>query len=120
MAYVLVFAPTDTSLEKMVEAFGARWTVEQCFEEGKGEVGLDEYEIRSWHGWFRHITLSMVALALFAALRVNGAESVLKKSLSRHLRHQKQSTLFYPRCLLISQSWFPSVWLKSGGFSFTS
>jgi hypothetical protein len=43
MAYVLVFAPTGTSLEEMVEAFGARWTVEQCFEEGKGEVGLDEY-----------------------------------------------------------------------------
>lgn len=51
MAYVLVFAPTGTSLEEMVEAFGARWTVEQCFEEGKGEVGLDEYEVRSWHGW---------------------------------------------------------------------
>ncbi len=54
MAYVLVFAPADTSLEEMVEAFGARWTVEQCFEEGKGEVGLDEYEVRSWHGWYRH------------------------------------------------------------------
>lgn len=53
MAYVLVFAPTDTSLEEMVEAFGARWTVEQCFEEAKGEVGLDEYEVRSWHGWYQ-------------------------------------------------------------------
>jgi hypothetical protein len=40
MAYVLVFAPTGTSLGEMVEAFGARWTVEQCFEEAKGEVGL--------------------------------------------------------------------------------
>lgn len=120
MAYVLVFAPTGTSLEETVEAFGSRWTVEQCFEEGKGEVGLDEYEIRSWHGWFRHITLSMVALAFLAALRANGEETVLKKSLSRHLRHQKQSTRLHPRCLLISQLWFPSVWLKSGGFSFTS
>ena len=46
MAYVLIFAPTGTSLEEMVEAFGARWTVEQCFEEAKGEVGLDEYEVR--------------------------------------------------------------------------
>jgi SRSO17 transposase len=43
MAYILVFAPIGTSLEEMVEAFGARWTVEQCFEEAKGEVGLDEY-----------------------------------------------------------------------------
>src|SRR5258708_6295328 len=63
MAYVLVFAPTGTSLKEMVEAFGARWTIEQCFEEAKGEVGLDEYEVRSWHGWYRHITLSMLALA---------------------------------------------------------
>jgi SRSO17 transposase len=50
MAYVLVFAHTGTSLEEMVEAFGARWTVEQCFEEAKGEVGLDEYEVRSRAG----------------------------------------------------------------------
>ena len=79
MAYVLVFAPADTSLEEMVEAFGARWTVEQCVEEGKSEVGLDEYEVRSWHGWFRHITLSMVALAFLTALRTNGGEGALKK-----------------------------------------
>ena len=50
MAYVLVFAPAGTSLEEMVEAFCTRWTVEQCFEEAKGEVGIDEYEVRSWHG----------------------------------------------------------------------
>jgi SRSO17 transposase len=120
MAYVLVFAPTGTSLEEMVEAFGARWTVEQCFEEGKGEVGLDEYEIRSWHGWFRHITLSMVALAFLAALRANGEEAVPKKSLSGHLRLLKQPTLPHAKCLLTSRLWFPSVLLKSGGFSFAS
>lgn len=79
MAYILVFAPTGISLEEMVEAFGARWTVEQCFEEGKGEVGLDEYEVRSWHGWYRHQTLSMLALAFLAALRVNGEKYALKK-----------------------------------------
>jgi SRSO17 transposase len=79
MAYVLVFAPTGTSLEEMVEAFGSRWTVEQCFEEGKGEVGLDEYEVRSWHGWYRHVTLSMLAMAFLAALRTNGGEDAQKK-----------------------------------------
>jgi SRSO17 transposase len=63
----------------MVEAFGMRWTVEQCFEEGKGEVGLDEYEVRSWHGWFRHVTLSMLALAFLAALGATGEENTLKK-----------------------------------------
>ncbi len=87
---MLVFAPTGTSLEEMVEAFGARWTVEQCFEEGKGEVGLDEYEVRSWHGWYRHVTLSMLAMAFLAALRANGEEDSLKKNLSRCLRYQSQ------------------------------
>jgi len=67
MAYVLIFAPTGTALTEMVEAFGARWTVEQWFEEVKGEVGLDEDEVRSWHGWYRHMTLSMLSLALLAA-----------------------------------------------------
>jgi len=68
----------------MVEAFGTRWTVEQCLEEAKGEVGLDEYEVRTFHGWYRHVTLSMLALTFLAALRASGEEMVLKKSLSRH------------------------------------
>jgi SRSO17 transposase len=69
-AYVLVFAPAGTSLEEMVEAFGARWTVEQCFEEGKGEVGLDEYEVRSWHGWYRHYSeYSFVIVRIMYVIR---------------------------------------------------
>ena len=104
MAYVLIFAPTSTSLPEMVEAFGTRWTVEQCLEEAKGEVGLDEYEVRSWHGWYRHITLSMLSLTFLAALRANEAEHALKKTLSRpHHQSQKQPTLFKLKCLLISQ-----------------
>jgi len=104
MAYVLVFAPLGTSLEEMVEAFGARWTVEQCFEEGKGEVGLDEYEVRSWHGWYRHVTLSMLALAFLTVLRAKEEEDVLKKSLDSLSRPQSQRrpTLFKPKYLLIS------------------
>jgi len=93
MAYVLIFAPTGTSLEEMVEAFGARWTVEQCFEEAKGEVGLDEYEVRSWQGWYRHITLSMLALAFLTALRVSESEDALKKSPSSLSRHQSWKRL---------------------------
>ena len=70
LAYVLVFAPCGTTLQEMVAAIGTRWIVEQCFEEGKGEVGLDEYEVRSWHGWYRHITLSMLAHAFLMVLRI--------------------------------------------------
>ena len=70
LAYVLVFAPNGTTLAEMAEAIGTRWTVEQCFQEGKGEVGLDHYEVRSWHGWYRHITLCMLAHALLVVLRI--------------------------------------------------
>jgi SRSO17 transposase len=69
VAYFLVFAPSATTLSQMVIAIGSRWTVEQCFEEAKGEVGLDEYEVRSFHGWYRHMTLSMLAHAFLTVLR---------------------------------------------------
>jgi SRSO17 transposase len=68
-AYVLVFAPLGTPLQKMVEVIGNRWTVEECFQIGKSEVGLDEYEVRSWQGWYRHITFCMLAMAFLTVLR---------------------------------------------------
>lgn len=71
IAYILVFAPRGTSLQKMVTVIGGRWTVEECFEIGKGEVGLDEYEMRSWQGWYRHITFCMVAMAFLVVLRLS-------------------------------------------------
>jgi SRSO17 transposase len=109
MAYVLVFAPTGTSLEEMVEAFGARWTVEQCFEEAKGEVGLDEYEVRSWHGWYRHMTLSMLSLSFLTALRACGEETILKKSLIRWTQSQNQKHLapIPSMCFPIARFWCP-------------
>jgi SRSO17 transposase len=48
---------------------GAGWLVEECFEAAKQEVGLADYEVRSWRGWHRHVTLAMLALALLAGLR---------------------------------------------------
>jgi len=69
--YVLVFAPVGTPLQKMVEVIGDRWTVEECFKIGKSKVGLDEYEVRSWQGWYRHITLCMFAMAFLAVLRLS-------------------------------------------------
>ena len=48
---------------------GRRWAVEEAFAQGKGEVGLDEYEVRSWVGWHRHMTLAMAALALLVLTR---------------------------------------------------
>src|ERR671913_161219 len=69
-----VFAPEGITLEALAKAAGSRWRVEIGFEEAKGEVGLAHYEVRSWHGWYRHITLSLFAHALLATIRSAGLE----------------------------------------------
>ena len=96
LAYVLVFARTGTTLEEMVQVIGARWTVEQCFEVGKGEVGLDEYEVRSWQGWYRHITLCMLAQAFLSVLRAQSAgqepDQAEPEEKKRETRPQPQSS----------------------------
>ncbi len=74
LTYVLVFARVGTTLQQMAQVIGTRWTVEQCFEVGKGEVGLDQYEVRSWQGWYRHITLCMLAQAFLTVLRAHSAD----------------------------------------------
>jgi SRSO17 transposase len=63
IAYSLVYAPVGTPLEEIVRAAGTRWTIEETFKLAKGQVGLDHYEVRSWHGWYRHATLALLALA---------------------------------------------------------
>ena len=63
LAYYLVYAPTGTPLAEIVRAAGARWTIDDLFKLAKGQVGLDHYEVRSWQGWYRHITLALLALA---------------------------------------------------------
>ena len=62
-AYYLVFAPAGTPLAEVVRALGARWTIEDVFKLAKRQVGLDQYEARSWTGWHRHTTLALLALA---------------------------------------------------------
>ena len=80
-AYV-VFAPQATRLEAVVRVAGSRWTIESAFEAAKGEVGLDHYEVRSWTGWQRHITLAMWAYALLGVLRARLIPiEILKKNL---------------------------------------
>lgn len=99
-AYVLVFAPCRTTLAQMATAIGTRWSVEQCFEEGKGEVGLDHYEVRSWQGWYRHITLCMLAHAFLVVLRMRSQmlmpetlEDEEKKRWKPFLLHTPSKTL---------------------------
>ena len=67
--FSLTLAPEAAGLSDLVRVAGTRWTIEACFEAAKGEVGLDQYEVRSWTGWHRHITLAMLAHAYLAVLR---------------------------------------------------
>lgn len=69
LAFFTVFAKRGTSLEEIAWACGQRWGVEECFEEAKGLVGLDEFEVRSYHGFYRHMTLCCWAYAFLTAQR---------------------------------------------------
>jgi SRSO17 transposase len=77
LAYYVVFGPADTCLSELVRVAGTRWAIEECIETAKGEVGLDEYEVRKWDGWYRHITLSLLAHTYLTVTRATarGAES---------------------------------------------
>ena len=78
LAYYVCFCPADTPLEQLVEVAGTRWAIEECFESAKGEVGLDHYEVRRWPGWYRHITLALLAHAYLTVTRA-GAEKGTRK-----------------------------------------
>jgi len=65
----VVLAPPPPTLEEVVRVAGSRWTVESRVEAAKGEVGLDQDEVRSWTAWYRHITLAMWALARLTVMR---------------------------------------------------
>lgn len=75
-AYYFVFAPPATTLCEMVQAIGAGFHIEEDFEASK-EMGLDQYEVRSWIGWYRHITLVMLAHAFLTAIC---AQNILQAS----------------------------------------
>jgi SRSO17 transposase len=75
VAYYLVYAPVETPLDEIVRAAGARWTIEDTFKLAKGQVGLDHYEVRSWHGWYRHVTLALLALAVLTLGARKGGRS---------------------------------------------
>jgi SRSO17 transposase len=79
LAYYLAAGPKRTTLTRLARTAGARWSIEGGFEAAKQEVGLADYEVRSWTGWHRHITLALLAHALLAAVR-KLADSPPKKS----------------------------------------
>jgi SRSO17 transposase len=77
--YSVVFAPADVTLQTLVTVAGQRWTIEECIELAKNEVGLDHYEVRHWTGWYRHVTLAMLALAFLTITRLDARLAEQKK-----------------------------------------
>jgi len=78
----ICYYPEGMSVMELAAIAGIRWRIEQSFEEAKGEVGLDHYEVRSYGGWYKHITLSCWALALLTALKVDATKPEFQKSIA--------------------------------------
>jgi SRSO17 transposase len=74
VAYYVCFCPAGTPLAELVRVAGSRWAIEESFETAKGEVGLDHYEVRRWPGWYRHITLALLAHAYLTVTRAAAVE----------------------------------------------
>jgi SRSO17 transposase len=79
IAYYHCFGPAATTLKTLVEVAGARWAIEECFQTAKNECGLDQYQVRKYTAWYRHITLSMAAHACLTVIRA--AERARKRGL---------------------------------------
>ena len=69
LAYFGTWCPAGTQVETLAAVEGRRWSIEGAFETAKNELGLDHNETRSWHGWHRHVSLVMLAFAVFAVTR---------------------------------------------------
>jgi SRSO17 transposase len=68
-AYYRAAGPATTTLADLVRVAGSRWKIEEGLEEAKGEVGLDQYEVRGFRAWYRFVTLALLAHAILVVLR---------------------------------------------------
>lgn len=84
LAYYFVFAPVGTPVQEIVQTAGTRWSIEDFFKQAKGQIGLDHYEVRSWQGWHRHMTLALWALALLAVEAAKAKRGALERTTSFH------------------------------------
>jgi SRSO17 transposase len=83
LAYYLCCAPPEVCAKDLARAAGRRWGIEVSFECSKQQTGLDEYEVRNWNGWHRHITLSLLAAAFLTAVRIAASQPRPRRSKSR-------------------------------------
>lgn len=110
-AYFRVFAPAGTPLDALAKVAGRRWTIEECFELAKNELGLDHYEVRSWQGWHRHSTLVMLSLAFLVVTRhlANHQTALKKTPPQRHPWLSYPSLKFAICCIPYCGNLFPPL-----------
>ncbi|MFJ9753178.1 hypothetical protein ACIRVM_47360 [Streptomyces chartreusis] len=75
LAYYLAYAPVGVEIAELARIAGSRWAVEECFQAAKNQCGLDEYEVRRYVGWYRHITMAMLAHAFLAVLAAQALDT---------------------------------------------
>lgn len=66
LAFYHCYNPNHAGFATLAHVAGARWPIEECFGASKNEVGLDQYQVRTWDAWHRHITLAMLAHTFLA------------------------------------------------------
>ena len=86
-SYFISNAASSTRLKTLVWLSGMRWAIEQCFEETKGELGMDHYEVRKFRGWHHHMLTCMLAHFFLWHLKI---------------RMGKKSAVYYAASLLPS------------------
>jgi SRSO17 transposase len=69
LAFYACYGPASTSLVGLIRVAGVRWAIEEGFQQAKNQVGLDHYEVRRWPGWYRHVTLALLAHAFLVVTR---------------------------------------------------
>jgi len=74
-AYYLCYGPEHTPLRELVRVAGARWAIEETFQTAKGQVGLDQYQVRRYDSWYRHITLAMLAHAFLTVTTAHASQT---------------------------------------------
>jgi SRSO17 transposase len=70
LAFYQAYGPEDTSVEELVRICQKRWAIGSAFEEAKGEIGMDHYEVRKWDAWHRYVMLSLLAHAFLVLTRL--------------------------------------------------
>ncbi|GHB68777.1 hypothetical protein GCM10010347_43800 [Streptomyces cirratus] len=75
ISYYIAYCPAETTLDELIRIAGSRWAVEECFQTAKGECRLDDYQVRRYPGWHRHITLAMAAHACLTVLKAREADA---------------------------------------------